>query len=136
MDVRDAVEGDAEALADMTDAPRAVIRNVVHDRTVRVLVEDAPSPGDPPVPCGFVSYDVRDGVVHLTMFAGDTDACERLLDEPLRFAKREGMPVEVLVGEDDVAMRDALTASGFQTQGAGPQFMGAETELFRYDVSA
>lgn len=140
MDVRDAVEADAEALADLTDAPPAVIRNVVHDRTVRVLTEggdtDESADATDPAPLGFVSYDVRDGVVHLTLFGGDRDACERLLDEPLRFAECEEMPVEVLVGDDDAEMRAALTATGFENQGAGPRFMGGATERFRYETAA
>jgi hypothetical protein len=39
MDVRDAVEADAERLAELTGAPTDVMRNLVHDRTVRVAVE-------------------------------------------------------------------------------------------------
>lgn len=177
MDVRDAVEGDAEALAELTDVPPGVLENVVHDRTVRVLVDDAGADGSaaadetvpdeadesaegtapdvadepadeavpdaadetpdgvvPDDPCGFVSFDVREGVVHLTLFGGDREACERLLAEPLRFAERERMPVEVLVGDDDAAMREALDAVGFVTQGAGPRFRGAPTERYRYEA--
>ena len=36
MEVRDALEADAERLASLTDAPGDVMRNLVHDRTVRV----------------------------------------------------------------------------------------------------
>jgi hypothetical protein len=36
MEVRDAVEDDAAALAELADAPEDVMRNLVHDRTVRV----------------------------------------------------------------------------------------------------
>ena len=39
MDVRDAVEADAERLAALTGSPTDVMRNLVHDRTVRVAVE-------------------------------------------------------------------------------------------------
>lgn len=164
MDVRDAVEGDAEALAELADAPPGVLRNVVHDRTVRVLVDDeAPAVDEeieaaddgtemadddtnravdddaadgPATPQGFVSFDVRDGVVHLTLFGGDRTACERLLAEPLRFAECEGMPVEVLVGDDDAAMREALESVGFENRGTGPRFHGSSTERFRYDATA
>ncbi|WP_216824867.1 hypothetical protein [Salinigranum rubrum] len=45
MEVRDAVEADAEALAAIVDAPADVMRNVVHDRTVRVAVrQNDPGP--------------------------------------------------------------------------------------------
>jgi hypothetical protein len=47
MDVRDAVEADARALAALADAPADVMRNLVHDRTVRVAVA-----GDGPVTAG------------------------------------------------------------------------------------
>lgn len=140
MDVRDAVEDDAEALASLTDVPASALRNVVHDRTVRVLVDDAADAGaadvdsdDSPTVYGFVSFDVRDGVVHLTQFGGDREAFDRLLDEPLRFAAVESMPVEVLVGEDDEAMRDALEAEGFEIRGRGPAFGGTPTFRYRRD---
>lgn len=146
MKVRDAVEGDAPALAELTDAPPTVLRNVIHDRSVRLLVEDddegawatdetADGTDAPPGEVhGFVSFDVRDGVVHLTQFGGDGDACERLLAEPLRFARAEGFPVEALVGEDDDAFRRALESSGFEGIGAGPAFGGTRTERYRFDL--
>jgi hypothetical protein len=144
MNVRDAVEGDVEALAALSNAPLGVVRNVVHDRTVRVLEaqdsglgggasSDAATAGG--TPRGFVSYDVRDGVVHLTLFGGDSDACERLLEEPLRYADGEGMAVEVLVGDDDTEMREALDTVGFVSEGAGPRFRGEPTERFRYEAT-
>jgi hypothetical protein len=143
MNVRDAVEGDAPALAALTDAPPTVLRNVIHDRSVRLLVDDgdegtwASDEGDESVPAGdvhgFVSFDVRDGVVHLTQFGGDRAACERLLAEPLRFARAEGFPVEALVGEDDDALRAALEAAGFEQFGRGPTFGGSPTERYRFE---
>jgi len=36
MDVRDAVESDVETLGAIADLPADALRNVVHDRTVRV----------------------------------------------------------------------------------------------------
>lgn len=155
MQVRDAVEGDATALAAISDVPESALRNVVHDRTVRVLVDDAgaddTSDADAAVAAdaadrtdatdpastrirGFVSYDVRDGVVHLTQFGGDREAVGRLLAEPMRFAAVESMPVEVLVGEDDEAMRGALEAERFELQGRGPAFGGTPTFRYRRDV--
>ena len=88
MDVRDAVEADADRLAELTDHPSDVMRNLVHDRTVRVADDDGVE--------GFVSYDATDRTVHVTQLEGDPATCERLLDEPTRFAGREGMDVELL----------------------------------------
>jgi hypothetical protein len=46
MEVRDAVEDDAAALAELAGAPEDVMRNLVHDRTVRVAaVDDATATG-------------------------------------------------------------------------------------------
>lgn len=169
MQVRDAVEDDAAALAALSDVSESALRNVVHDRTVRVLVDDggpanAPLDADaqdaPPDTAGdtagtssagdladsatadatapvrgFVSYDVRDGVVHLTQFGGDREAVGRLLEEPLRFAAAESMPVEVLVGEDDETMRGALEAERFELRGRGPAFGGTPTFRYRRDVT-
>jgi len=38
MRIRDALESDAEALATATDRPRGVVKNMIHDRSVRVAV--------------------------------------------------------------------------------------------------
>ena len=96
MDVRDAVEADADRLAALTGSPRDVMRNLVHDRTVRVAVVDEEIEG-------FVSYDARAETVHITQLEGNGEVCDRLLDEPVRFARTEGMDVELLV--PDVHMR-------------------------------
>ena len=40
MRIRDALESDAEALASVTGRPREVVRNMIHDRSVRVAVEE------------------------------------------------------------------------------------------------
>ena len=64
MEMRDAIEADAERLASLTDAPRDVMRNLVHDRTVRVVDEDDDIRG-----C--VSYDARGQHVHVTQPEGD-----------------------------------------------------------------
>lgn len=131
MQVRDALERDAPALAALTDAPEQVLRNVLHERSVRVLAaEDA---DDDPEIAGFVSFDAREGAVHVTQFGGDREACERLLEEPLAFARGEGLPVEVLLRDDDDAMRAAAKATGFEPTGAGPRFRGEPTRRYRYE---
>jgi hypothetical protein len=125
MEVRDAVEADAVELAGLVDAPADVLRNLVHERTVRVLEAD-----DDDV-AGFVSYDARDGVVHVTQLAGTLAGCERLLEEPIGFADTEGMAVELLAPEDETTVQDAAENAGFDRVGTGPLFQGQRTVRFR-----
>ncbi|NHX36709.1 MULTISPECIES: hypothetical protein [Halolamina] len=142
MEVRDAVERDAPAMAALTDAPEPVLRNVVHERSVRVLVGDGeetardngPAAADDDADLrGFVSFDAREDAVFVTQFGGDSDACERLLAEPIAFARGAGLPVEVMLREGDDAMRTAVEAVGFDAAGSGPQFRGDPTRRYRYD---
>ena len=125
MEIRDAVEADAERLAELTDAPTDVMRNLVHDRTVRVADDDGVE--------GFVSYDATDRTVHVTQLEGDPALCERLLEEPTRFAGREGMNVEVLLTADDDATRAVVEDSGFVEYGPGARFDGTRTTRYRWD---
>jgi hypothetical protein len=127
MEIRDAVESDAERLAALTDTPRDVMRNLVHDRTVRVAAVD----GDIE---GFVSYDAREGVVHVTQLEGEAAVCERLLEEPVGFADRENMSVQMLVPETEDAARAAAEAAGFTEAGTGPRFEGTATIRFELDA--
>ena len=126
MEIRDAIEADAERLAALTGAPTDVMRNLVHDRTVRVAAE-----GDDAV--GFVSYDAQARTVHVTQLEGDADLCERLLEEPTRFAGREGMDVELLVPESDDHAREAAERSDFSEYGPGPRFDGTRTTRYRWE---
>ncbi|MFB6352691.1 MAG: hypothetical protein ABEJ92_01255 [Halobacteriales archaeon] len=126
MEVREAVEADAEPLAELSGAPRDVLRNLIHDRTVRVA-ED----GDELK--GFVSFDARPGTVYVTQIAGETTAVERLLAEPVRFAETESMSVELLVAEGDDALRAAAARVGFDQAGPGPRFDEVQTVRFRFE---
>jgi len=126
MDVRDAVEADAERLAELTGSPEDVMRNLVHDRTVRIAETDEEVQG-------FVSYDARDETVHVTQLEGDSDAPDRLLEEPVRFARPEGMTVEVLVPEGESGTRSAAEDAGFERAGDGPAFEGQRTVRYRLD---
>jgi hypothetical protein len=126
MDVRDAVEADAERLADLTDTPRDVMRNLIHDRTVRVAEDDGEM-------VGFVSYDAREQTVHVTQMEGTTGAVDRLLEEPLRFARAEGMAVELLLPESETQSRDAAREAGFEAVGNGPHFEGEPTTRYRLE---
>lgn len=126
MDVRDAVEADAGHLAELTGTPTDVMRNLVHDRTVRVA-ED----GEDIV--GFVSYDARETTVHVTQLEGEPAVCDRLLEEPVRFARGEGMAVELLVPEPDSEAQSAADSAGFERVGSGPRFDGTPTVKYRLD---
>ncbi|WP_049985520.1 hypothetical protein [Halobellus rufus] len=156
VEVRDAVEADAETLGAIVDLPADVLRNVVHDRTVRLAVSPDRDPGpnadvdeaaetggtgeaasaddDSPTDAvhGFVAFDVEDGTVHVTQLAGDASVAERLLAEPVRFAVNEGFDVALVVPESDSDITSAAEAAGFETVGPGPQFGGEPTTKYRF----
>lgn len=143
MRVRDAVEADAEAMATLAEQPADVMRNLVHDRTVRVAVEDsereaAGAPDDStesvdPRLRAMVSFDARQETVHVTQLAGDGEAIERLLEEPIRFARGEDMNVEAIVDADDGTGRAAVETKGFERTGNGPRFEGEPTIRYRLE---
>ncbi|MCU4743190.1 hypothetical protein [Natronoglomus mannanivorans] len=181
MNVRDALEADADALAAIADSPTDVMRNLVHDRTVRVAEagghdpnldadvadsgsastsdsdsdsdsETRPKPktatetdpnadgssvqyggSDPDDLLGFVSFDARDQTVHVTQIDGTSDIYEQLLAEPVRFATRESMAVEVLVPQDEPSLESAAEQLGFDDRGSGPRFNGRQTVRFRLE---
>ncbi|MFC4450518.1 hypothetical protein [Halorussus aquaticus] len=144
MNVRDAVEDDGEVLGELADAPAEVMRNVVHDRTVRVAEADADdqsadteSGGDDEEAeiVGFVGFDAMPGTVRVTYLRGTREARERLLEEPVRFARKEDMAVEALVPEDEAETREVVEAAGFQRAGTGPRFEGGRTLEYRLDHS-
>ena len=133
MEIRDAVEADAERMAELSGSPPDVMRNLVHDRTVRVA--ETPADGDEePTVAGFVSFDARDSTVHVTQIGGSESACARLIEEPVSFARREEMGVEVLLPADEDAARTAIEDAGFENEGAGPQFEGQQTTRYRLDA--
>lgn len=142
MDVREAKEQDMEAIATIADVPTGMVRNLIHDRTVRVAMVDTEQTGtDPNVDVdvqegeqltGMVSFDVRDGRVHVTQLAGTESACETLLSEPLSFAQAENLPVEVVVSTDESDKQTILERVGFEEAGPGPDFNGSETRRFEH----
>ena len=140
MDVRDAVEEDAESIAALADVPADVIRNLVHDRSVRVAERKQPG-NDPNADTeslesellGFVSFDAHDQTVHVTQIGGTREACERLLSEPVRFAASEGMDVKLLVEQGATDLQTAAQAAGFQDDGDGPVFRGSPTIRYLQD---
>ncbi len=158
MNVRDALEADADALASIADSPTDVMRNLVHDRTVRVAEDgthdpNADVPGatgdtgtesgdaeatqygrsDPEDLLGFVSFDVQGETVHVTQIDGTEEACERLLAEPVRFGECEGLAVELLVPRGHRPVEEAAAAMGFTNQGVGPRFEDKRTTRFRLE---
>ncbi|ERG88417.1 MAG: hypothetical protein J07HX5_00562 [halophilic archaeon J07HX5] len=128
MALRDAVESDADRLAGLADTPTDVMRNLVHDRTVRVLERDGET-------AGFVSYDAQDQTIHITQIEGQPEDIETLLAEPVRFAREEEMTVELLIPEPDSATEEAASAAGFEIVGRGPTFDGEPTRRFRTEPS-
>lgn len=137
MRVRDAVEDDGEALGELADAPAEVMRNVVHDRTVRVAERESDSSdeADPEID-GFVGFDAMPGTVRVTYLRGSKAARERLLEEPMRFARKEGMAVEVVVPESETETTDVVESAGFERSGGGPRFDGGRTLKYRLDSPA
>ena len=153
MRVRDAVEEDGEVLGELADAPAEVMRNVVHDRTVRVAEREDDASGekpdgensndestdestdDRPEIVGFVGFDAMPGTVRVTYLRGSRTARERLLEEPVRFARKEGMAVEALVPEDEAETREVVEDAGFRRVGTGPRFDGSRTVEYRLDGS-
>jgi hypothetical protein len=142
MRVRDAVEADAEAMAAIADAPADVMRQLVHDRTVRIADDPdggsdphADAVGDEPSEnvLGFVSFDAREGVVYVTQIDGTSEAVEQLLAEPVRFAKREGMNVELLAPDTHPHVESAAKNVGFAEAGHGPRFDGTPTIRYRLE---
>ncbi len=140
-------------LGELADAPAEVMRNVVHDRTVRVAEADADASGaddagesDPEseddaedgesTVVGFVGFDAMPGTVRVTYLRGTPEARERLLEEPVRFARKEGMTVEALVPEDETETREVVEAAGFRRTGTGPRFEGGRTLEYRFDPAA
>ncbi|QDX40205.1 hypothetical protein [Salarchaeum sp. JOR-1] len=125
MHVREAVEADTDAVSSLLDAPAGVASRLLRERTVSVAVRDE-------TVVGVVAFEVDEDAVHVTRLAGDSDDMERLLDEPIRFAANEGLPVELLVEESDDDVAFAVETKGFENVGAGPRFGGEETIRYRY----
>ncbi|MFC7325156.1 hypothetical protein ACFQMF_11265 [Halorubrum rutilum] len=138
MRIRDALESDAESLATLIGRPEDVVRNMIHDRSVRVAVEGGDGEGSggsgdgEETVLGFVAFDVRDGTVHVTDFDGSGSTIERLFREPRRFARREEMCVEVVVPNDEETS-EVIEASGFAVAGRGPRFEGRRTTRYRIE---
>lgn len=174
MHVRDAVESDIGALASMAHAPKDVMVNVIHDRTVRIAERkaDSQSAGDGSTEgnveaddhgasdgrteedekneqtgevaendenekqdeiVGFVGFDAGRHAVYVTHLGGTEQSLQRLLDEPVRFARKEEMPVEMVVPESETDQRTVVEEFGFVQTGVGPRFEGSSTVKYRLE---
>jgi len=120
------------------------MRNLVHDRTVRVAEDGSHDPNadvsssqyggsDPEDLLGFISFDAREDTVHVTQLDGTSEACERLLAEPVRFAERESMAVEVLAARDATPSRPPPRRSA--SSGAVTAPASTEPRRFGFDSS-
>lgn len=136
MQIRDAHEGDESAIAALAVGDIDP-HHLVRERVVRVATEPSES-GDDDVKgdaiAGFLAFDARSDAVHVTRVGGDEDAIRLLLDDAVRYAERENLPVEAVVpvgGSTAVA----LETRGFEGVGSGPRFEGRETTRFRLNPS-
>lgn len=131
MNIREATGNDVDALLELVDSSFDA-RRLVHERTVLVAEEtgdDAP-PGEL---LGFVSYDTWAETVHLSTMVGEPEVVDTLLEEPRRFADAEGIPVEIVVPEDDEELRSVVIEAGFERVGKGPLFDGKPSHRYRYN---
>jgi hypothetical protein len=134
--VRDAAQDDAESLAALADLSLSAATHLIVERTVRVA--DVPDGTGETASTedglrGFVAFDARPGVVHVTQLAGDREAVGRLLEEPVGFAEHEEMAVEAVVPASATTVTEAVEAFGFDPSGAGPEFEGEPTRRYRFE---
>lgn len=128
MTIRDATEDDLDRLAHLADTSRDAAHGMLRDRTVRVHCKEA-APEAPVT--GVVSFDATEVAVQVTRLAGEVSCYERLLEEPLRFANTENLPVEMVVPQEAQDLRRVLDEAGFESVREGPSFQGQATTLFR-----
>ncbi len=126
MELRDAVEADAEQLASFTETSQDVMRNLIHDRTVRVAEDDDI--------VGFVSFDAREQTVYVTQVEGTAGVYGSLLEEPLRFARSESMDIELFTLDSEDDLQAAVRESGFEAVGPGPTFENQPTTRYRLEL--
>lgn len=125
--VRDAHDGDVDAIAALLDVETGAAERLVRDRRAVVAERE----GDV---VGVVAYEVSGGAVHVTRLAGGTAAVAALLDEPIAFASAENIAVEALVPDGADGALDAVTNAGFEAVGDGPRFGGERTTRYRLAV--
>ena len=159
MHVREADRSDASSVGGLVGLPDEAATTLLRNRTVRVAEREAETAGaaDPESAdadeadadeadadgadadgadveseiVGVVAFDARPGVVDVTQLRGEADALSRLLEEPVRFAVREGMDVEIVVPESATELRSVVDGFGVEADGEGPRFEGETTRRYR-----
>ncbi len=126
MEIRDALEPDRQAVAEVVGTSVPAAARMIRERTVRVATG-----GDRDHIRGVVSFDVSDDSVRITRLAGDPEAYGPLLEEPLRYAERESMAVESVVPRTEPRVREHIETRDFESVGPGPTFHGTETVRYR-----
>lgn len=125
VEIRTATEADAKSVGALLGLPEAATNRLLRTRTVQVAVVD-----EEVVSC--LSYDIYEGAVEVTRLGGDPSKLADLLKAPRRLATSEGLPVRVLVPEDDTATADMVAANGFERVGSGPRFADRGTTRYRW----
>ena len=134
MQIRDAHEDDASAIADLATGdidPGHLLRN----RVVRVAIDASGTPdgtAEEAVIAGFLAFDAQTDAIHVTRIGGEDDAVRALLDDVIRYASRERLPVEAVVPVDG-STAVALETKGFEGGERGPRFEGRATRRFRLE---
>lgn len=134
MQIRDAQEDDALAIADLATGdidPAHLLR----ERVVRVAAdatESRDATAEEGTIAGFLAFDARTDAIHVTRIGGGDDAVHALLDNVIRYASREDVPVEAVVPVDS-STAVALETKGFGNVDRGPRFQGRATTRFRLD---
>lgn len=123
MEVREGVPDDADAIESRSTTDLDASRLLV-DRRVIVAENEGKV-------VGFCAYEAWDGTVHVSAINGEPSVVERLLEEPRRFAEREGLPIEIVVPESDEEVSEAVDEAGFDPVGPGPRFAGEPTRRYR-----
>lgn len=124
MSVRDATPADCDRLASLIGCSRGAVRDMLANRTVRVVVDSGSAEG-------VVVFDADESAVQLTRIAGEPPRIRRLLGEPIGFAAKVGLPVETVVPESERELRQVLAEAGFEEIGIGPRFRDEETVRLR-----
>ncbi len=134
MQIRDAHEDDVPAIADLATGdidPAHLLRN----RVVRVAIDASGSrdaTAEEGAIAGFLAFDAQTDAIHVTRIGGDDEAVRALLDDVVRYANREHLPVEAVVPVDG-STAVALETKGFEGVEPGPRFEGRATTRFRLD---
>jgi len=125
MQIRDAIEDDAEPIGVLTETSTEAAHRLIRERTVRVAEADEVA--------GVVAFDATTDEVLITQLCGEQRAQTQLLEEPVNFARGESMAVEIVVADAALDTQRVVDTSGFSEVGSGPRFEGATTTRYRME---